>query len=264
LRVDYLAGILVTGRLFTMRYFSSRLILGLLLLGLGVAIILNQLGIVEVSFRQIGSYWPVIPLLLGLNWLVLSFRTATGGEGQKVFFPWSQFIGSLIIIAFGVIYLGRNLHWFKFDAGIFWSMVLALLLIMLGINLLRGRSSGGGNRFAFMGGITMGGSTPWKLDSGSYLAFMGGVDIDLTKAEIPKGETVLDLTAVMGGIEVKVPKGLSILYEGTAILGGVTYKGQEDGGIISGRKIEDIVESSCPVVRIQARAVLGGIDIKEP
>ncbi|HHV62612.1 MAG TPA: cell wall-active antibiotics response protein [Firmicutes bacterium] len=32
---------------------------------------------------------------------------------------------------------------------------------------------------------------------------MGGLDLDLTMADIPEKETVLDLTAIMGGVEVK-------------------------------------------------------------
>jgi len=93
---------------------------------------------------------------------------------------------------------------------------------------------------------------------------MGGIEIDLTAAEIKEGETVLDLTAIMGGIEVKIPKGLPIIYEGSAVLGGVTFNNQEDGGIIGGRKIEhNISEGTEKIVRLQARAIMGGVEIKE-
>ena len=107
-----------------------------------------------------------------------------------------------ILIGIGVVYLGRNLGWFIVDTGLLWSIVFALLLIFLGINLLRSKAAGEG-RIAFMGGVTVGGS-PYRLKSGSYLAFMGGIDLDLATAEIPEGETVLDLTAVMGGIDVTI------------------------------------------------------------
>ena len=48
--------------------------------------------------------------------------------------------------------------------------------------------------------------------------------MDLTAAEIPDGETLLDLTAIMGGIDVKIPPDLAVVYEGTAILGGSPSK----------------------------------------
>ena len=140
----------------------------------------------------------------------------------------------------------------------------AAFLILLGISLLRGRpASGSGGKLAFMGGINVGGASPWQLESGSYLAFMGGIDVDLTKAEIPPGETVLDMTAIMGGIDVKIPPNLAVIYEGSCILGGTSFKDQEDGGIIAGRRVEDNLEGADRIVRIQARAVMGGIDIKE-
>ncbi|MEW5783938.1 MAG: LiaF domain-containing protein [Bacillota bacterium] len=249
-----------------MRVISFRLVMGLFLLFLGVSIILNRFTGLSINLSTVWSYWPVIPLLLGLNWAVLAFRSSSTEEGRRVFFSWGQFASGLIIAAFGAAFLGRKIWpgYFDFDLNIIWPVLGSLLLIMLGINLLRGRSiTGSGGKSAFMGGINVGGRVPWKLESGSYLAFMGGIDIDLTTAEISPGETVLDLTAIMGGIEVKVPKNLAIIYEGSCILGGTTFKGQEDGGIIAGRKIEENLAGAERVIRLQARAVMGGIDIKE-
>lgn len=254
-----------------MRFISGRLIVGLFLLALGAVIILGILGF-AVSTCHVLSFWPVIPLILGINWVILSFRSTAAGDGQrKMFFSWSQFITGLIAAVIGVIYLAPKLgSRFGFvenlDRGVFWSILLAVILIMIGISLVRGRaaSGGGSGRWAFLGGVNVGGSTPWKLESGSYFAFMGGIELDLTTAEIPAGETVLDLTAIMGGIDVKIPRDLAVIYEGSSILGGVTFKDQEDGGIVAGRKIEhNVSENNDRLLRIQARAVMGGIDIKE-
>ncbi len=251
-----------------MRFISGRLIIGLAILITGVLLLLSNLDVgIDIDLRQILRLWPVIPLILGLNWLFLSFGSvSTGEEGKKVFFSWGQFITALVAIAIGVLFLGRNLGFFEVDTRMFWNIFWPVILILIGFNLLRGRShsGGGGGRFTFMGGANVGGAQPWKLESGSYFAFMGGIDMDLTSAEIPQGETVLDLTAVMGGIDVKVPKDLAVVYEGSAVLGGVTFKDQEDGGIIAGRRVEhNIDESTKSIVRIQARAIMGGVEIKE-
>jgi predicted membrane protein len=248
-----------------MRLISFRLVFGLFLLLLGVSIILSRVFGFDISTREIWQYWPVIPLLLGLNWMVLSVRPYQG-EGRRVFFSWGQFFTGLLAAALGAVYLAKKLmpDRFDFDAAIIWSVLGALLLIFAGYSLMRGRTATGDlGKVAFMGGINAGGSKPWKLESGSYIAFMGGIDLDLTTAEIAPGETVLDLTAVMGGIDVKVPRDLAVTYEGSSILGGVTFKGQEDGGIIASRKVEENLEGAERVVRIQARAIMGGIDIKE-
>ncbi len=250
-----------------MRFVSGRFLLGLLVLVVGVVLLLNNLveGI-DIDVRQILHLWPVIPLVLGLGWLIDSFGSTSTGGDQKIFFPWGQFVTALIAIAVGVIFLGRNLDLFYVDTRIFWNLLWPVVLILIGISLLRGRAvtSAKGGRFAFMGGSDVGGSEPWKLESGSYFAFMGGIDMDLRAAEIPEGETVLDLTAIMGGIDVKVPRDLAVIFDGNAVLGGVTFKDHEDGGLIGGRKIESNVgEDTSKIVRIQARAIMGGVEIKE-
>ncbi len=250
-----------------MRILSGRFLLGIIILVAGVILLLNNLveGI-DIDVRQVLQLWPVIPLVIGLSWLFDAFRITSSGGEQKAFFPWGQFVTSLIAIAVGVIFLGRNLDLFYVDTRIFWNMLWPVVLILIGISLLRGRaiSSAKGGRFAFMGGSEVGGSEPWKLESGSYFAFMGGIDMDLRSAEVSEGETVLDLTAIMGGIDVKVPPGMAVIFDGNAVLGGVTFKDHEDGGLVGGRKIESNVgEGTGKVVRIQAQAIMGGVEVKE-
>ncbi len=250
-----------------MRFVNGRFFLGLVIVVIGVILLLNNLveGI-EIDVGQIIRLWPVIPLVLGLSWIFASFGSVSAEGEQRVFFSWGQFVTGLIAIAVGVIFLGRNLDLFYLDISIFWRLLWPLILILIGFSLLRGRafSSAGGGRFAFMGGSNVGGSEPWKLESGSYFAFMGGIELDLRSAEIAEGETVIDLTAIMGGIEVKIPRDLAVVYDGNAVLGGVTFKDYEDGGLIGGRKIEsNLQEDSSKIVRIQARAIMGGVEIQE-
>lgn len=249
-----------------MRYLSGRFFIGLFLLLLGAAIVLNLLGF-EISTRDILSYWPLLLVVAGLDWLLSSFRSrSAAGERKTIFYP-GRFLSGLIIFSIGALYLARKFGYLAdLKTDMFWSILLAALLIIAGFNLIRGRALAerSGGRWAFLGGVKVGGSSPWKLESGSYFAFMGGIDMDLTAAEIPDGETLLDLTAIMGGIDVKIPPDLAVVYEGTAILGGIAFKDQEDGGIVASRKIGEPGEAADgKYLRIQARAFMGGIDIKE-
>jgi len=119
--------------------------------------------------------WPVIPLIIGFNWLYLSFGSTSAGGESKVYFSWGQFITALIVLAVGVIFLGRNLGLFEVDTSLLFNIIWPVILIMIGISLIRGRafSGRGGGRFAFMGGANVGGAEPWPLENGSYFAIDG-------------------------------------------------------------------------------------------
>lgn len=73
----------------------------------------------------------------------------------------------------------------------------------------------------------------WDIKDGSYTAFMGGVELDISKARFSKEEVNINLTAVMGGVEILVPKDVKVHCKGTAILGGLEFIGKESGGVFS-------------------------------
>ena len=248
-----------------MRLLSGRLFVGLFLLLIGIAIILSLLGF-EVSVREILSYWPLILIFLGLDWMISAFRPGSAAGERKVIFSSGRFFSGLAVFLVGVFYLARRFGYLeKIGSELMWSVLFAVLLIFAGVHLIRGRALSGssGGRLAFLGGLNVGASTLWKLESGSYFAFMGGIEMDLTRAELPEGETIIDLTAVMGGINVKIPSDMVVVYEGTAVLGGVAFKDQADGGIVAGHRIGEVDEGAGKFLRIQARSFMGGIDIKE-
>lgn len=246
-----------------MKFLSGRVIVGLVIIIIGAVLFIDRLGW-DVDVGKVLSYWPVILVIIGLKWLVSPFITAKEEEKQKFFFSWTRFVSAVILLIVGVLYLGRNTGFI--DPGyieIFWSILFPAILILIGISLIRGKvAQGGKNRIAMMGGIEAG-KSPWKLESNSYLAIMGGIELDLTTAEIPEGETIIDLTAVMGGITVEIPSDLPVIYDGTAVLGGVTFLNEEAGGIIASRKVEHNVDYNKPLVRIQSRAIMGGVEVKE-
>lgn len=243
---------------------NVRVIIGLAVILVGVLLLLERLGY-PVAVDNIWGYWPVILILVGLSWLGAAFSASQLREGE-VFFPWGQVIMGGVLLLAGMLFLGRNLE--LVEPGLLtqiWAVAVPALIILVGISLLRGKAPGGlaGGRMAILGGIEEG-KTAWKLESGSYAAFLGGVDLDLTTAEIPPGETVLDLTAMLGGIDVKIPAGLPVVVEGNALFGGVEFLGREDGGIIASGRVEKNLDSGDDrLLRIQARAVFGGIEIRD-
>ena len=85
---------------------------------------------------------------------------------------------------------------------------------------------------------------------GSLITYMGGVELDLTNATLAPGAR-LTLLTVMGGVDIRVPPHWRIEVETEVVIGDsqVTLQGQDD-----------LVESA-PVLRIDARTIMGGIGI---
>ncbi len=223
-------------------------IAGIVIVVIGIILLLNNLGTTNIS---IWLYWPALLIIWGLSSAVTGSRNL------------GAITLSLLVAMLGVILLGRNLGWFIVDLSVVFKFFWPLLIIVIGLSIFFGPSLPGKTNLAIMGGVERGKNETWHLTAGSYLAFMGGVELDLRQAVIPEGETILDLTAIMGGVNVKVPSDLPIICDGFAILGGVTLLGKSGGGIIGSVRAEQATsEHNARLVRIQSRAIMGGIDIK--
>ncbi len=239
-----------------MKSLSGRFIIGLAVLAAGVLILLDNLELVH-DVGQYWIYWPVVPIALGALWLVQALEGGRGGSS------WGGLITGGVVLFLGVVYLGRNLDLFYFETRYIWRMFWPVVLILIGVSMLRGRSAGPGGRTAIMGGIEMGGPEPWNLEGGSYVALMGSIEMDLRAAVIPLGETVLDLTAVMGSVEVRIPRDVTVVYDGSAVLGGISFLGQEDGGVVASRRTQRPGGDGDRILKIQARSVMGSVEIEE-
>lgn len=82
-------------------------------------------------------------------------------------------------------------------------------------------------------------------------AIMGGCSLDLRQAKFKSQETVIEAIAIMGGIDIVVPWGFKVIVSGSPILGGISQSVDQD-----------YLPSDAPQIRIKARAILGGIDIR--
>ena len=89
-----------------------------------------------------------------------------------------------------------------------------------------------------------------RFRAGSLLravAVFGGVSIDLSEAVFDEPELVIHCTAVFGGVEIKVPPGVTLRGGGVGVFGGSDIKQQEGEG------------SSAPVVTVRTVCVFGGV-----
>lgn len=222
--------------------------LGLVVIALGVLILLGNLGIAEISVRGlIRNYWPLVLVILGLR-----FLQQKNGSG---------YLSGGIIILLGLLLQGKKLGLLDFDVSLLWKAFWPAILILLGISILTGPKWQEKSNWAIMGGIDRT-RHPWKLENGNYLAFMGGITLDLRQAEIERKEYFLNCTALMGGIDIIVPEDLTVVCRGTAILGGIDFLGKSNGGIFATDEGRQGGHDSGRVVNISALAVLGGVDVK--
>lgn len=83
------------------------------------------------------------------------------------------------------------------------------------------------------------------------VAVMGGGEVDLRTAEIEGDEVTINVVAVMGGVDVIVPRGVDVEMSGFAVMGGRDCTVDESA----------LVEGA-PLVRVNAYAVMGGIDVR--
>lgn len=244
---------------------KPRTLLGLAILILGVVWLLNNFGMTNYDMGDVVVIlWYVFLVLWGLDMVLRSFvRSNIGESNERLDFIWNSGIIGLFLVIIGASLLARKFGLIEVDVlSYIWKLFWPFILITIGLSFLQGGHVRGGTHWAVMSGIEQA-TSGWKLASGSYIAFMGGVTLDLRKADIPEGETVLDLTAVMGGIDIKVPSDINIVCEGTAILGGLTLLKDEGGGLIVSRRTEQVgAEDTNRSLRIYCRVLMGGVDIK--
>ncbi len=241
-----------------MHYFA-----GIVVILVGVILLLNNMGLTEISIGYLfNTYWPLILVYWGATFLI-------GGAGKnkptdvKSHWSFGQILSGVLLIFLGVILIGNNLNLLNIDLSSFWKLFWPVIIIFVGISLLRGKVNRNTGNIAFMSGIALGKNSSFPLKSESYIAVMGGIEINLTKADIPEGETVLDLTAVMGGIEITIPEDLPVICEGMVALGGIDFLGEEAGGIIATKKMSYKVNPEAQkLLIIRGRAVMGGIEIR--
>lgn len=81
------------------------------------------------------------------------------------------------------------------------------------------------------------------------IAMMGGVALDFREAILPAVVTI-DVTCIMGGIEIVVPPGVRLEVDGGGIMGAFEESGY--GGVPIG--------PDAPVIHVSGWAVMGGVD----
>ena len=95
-------------------------------------------------------------------------------------------------------------------------------------------------------------SSATALRSGSALAAVGGIVLDLREAGLDPDGATLDVTTVVGGVEVRVPEGWAVDVESHGMLGGLDNRLSESAHL----------PANAPALHITTHTWLGGIQIR--
>lgn len=230
----------------------SALIWGLIFVAVGIIFGGNALNIwyIDIFFP---GWWTLFLIIPGLISMV------------RYGFNW----GSGILVIIGLVLLFDALD--IIDDGVIWKLIFPLVLVAVGISIIASFFRPGTKKGIESDEYSK--SKSYKYDSTQYPrytailgggdyknntedlkgvvaeAILGGLSIDLREAKITE-DIVLELTAVLGGIDIFIPDNVRVeIISGVPVLGGFEHKINRNA--ISG-----------PKVRIKYTAVLGGIEIK--
>jgi hypothetical protein len=244
---------------------SPQLILGSLMIVFGVLLTLDRMELVDAA-RTL-RFWPVVLIAVG-SWIVIE----RGPSGRS-------FSGYALIVI-GALLLLNSLGFARVR---FWELFWPALIILVGARLVMQTSAHRGPRqwFPSAGGTLDGtAGSPAKNGTVSMFSIMGshqravtdkpfrggevttlvgGTQLDLRQAEIAPGdEAVINVFVFMGGHEVWVPQGWTIVNDVMPVLGGVEDK-----------RLPPVVNAALatangPAPRLVLRGVvaLGGLAIK--
>lgn len=260
------------------RHGSGGIFVGVFLAAIGVALLLQNLGIVFID--DLWRYWPVILIALGFSKVV----SACGFSGRV----WGGMVALI-----GTIFLLDNLGYLP---GRVWNYIWPVILITVGVGMLlrsldRGTrwdwwnpsppsdpsrassasfaGSGAGaagiagssvsenslhntlNEWAFFGGVRRR-IDAQDFEGGEAMAIFGGIRIDMDRAASKKDEIRIEANALFGGIDFRVPDTWAVTVRGTGIFGGYEDKTIEPRPS----------ETKAPHLIISGVAVFGGVTVK--
>jgi predicted membrane protein len=214
---------------------SVKLVIGLFFAILGVVLTLDNLNILD-PYPYL-RYWPVIFIVVGA--LKVGDTTTRG-------------LAITSIVA-GVVLLSWSTRWLRFSIFDLWPLVLigaGVMIVLQAVGIRRGvESQPSGTTWA---GIL----SPRKVSvdsrdftGGRIVAIMGGVDLDLTGAEIAQGPAIIEILIIIGGGSIRIPDGWEVVGETVPFMGGMDIKTRSKR---TGRQLI-----------LRGLIVMGGLDVKD-
>ncbi len=191
---------------------TPHLVFGLIIIAVGVLFTLDNLGIIYAE--DYWRWWPTGLIAIGAAKLWQS----RGGLGNPV--------GGMFFVIVGSWFLLDNLDVLSREVWKFWPLLLVFIGSMIVYQGMRGKQVRAAaaatdtmSGVAILGGWKRGTSSQ-AFRGGELTAVMGGCEVDLRNAAI-NGDAVIDVFAMWGGIDIRIPEDWTLINRVTAVMGAV-------------------------------------------
>jgi predicted membrane protein len=134
----------------------------------------------------------------------------------------------IALIAIGVLSLFST--WLHVNWG---SLFFPALLVLFGVwMLIKPRQVGfiGDANVVFIGEVRRSGQ--WQVTGESFLAFISDIDLDLTKADLPVGETNYSFMGFVSDADVLVPESVGVSVSAAGFISEVKLSGHKEESFI--------------------------------
>jgi len=239
-------------------------LMGTLVVLLGIGLLLSQMGLVAAD--KIVRLWPCLLIWAGLGRVFEDRRCP------------QRAIWGVFVVLVGVMLQLDELNIYVFHLHTIWPIFViagGLLIVWQSVaprpspnpgaaptanwfDYFQGRfhmdSTGTDlNAVAILGGVKRN-ITSKKFTSGRVTAIMGGVELDFIDADIEGDEAILDVSSLMGGVEIRVPDTWNVTIETVAFLAGSSDERRRAPAPAPGVTPKHLI--------IRGATILAGIEVK--
>lgn len=221
---------------------TPQLLLGVLVIAAGLTMTLDNLGVIEAT--RYYRFWPVAIILFGLLKLWQSFD----GHGGS--------FSGFLVTTIGTWLLLEQTAFVRLSFWDMWPTLLVFfgaIMVWQSLSAPRLRAAATDETdvvraMAVLGSVVRGNNSS-TFRGGELTAVLAGCELDLRNAAID-GEAVLEIFALWGGIEIRVPDDWTVVSRVTPVLGGVEDTTRPPQGIGRHRLI------------LRGVVVMAGVEIK--
>lgn len=225
---------------------NNRAMIGVVLVLAGLFLVLKNTGFFPDFIDDVIFSWPMLLITIGL--------VMTLGSTEKT--------GGIIVMAVGGFFMIPHLFRETFHMyNMFWPSIFIIVGIIFIVTRRKGWNAVStkgviGDDYIDYVNVFSGGERQilsQNFKGGRITAVFGGIELDLTKANLAPGVSELEIACVFGGATIFVPDDWHVIIEVTPILGGFS----DTRKIIPGRTFDQSKQ-----LVIKGAVVFGGGEIK--